>query len=158
MKYLIICAIALVSCVGNGNRKNEASKRIDEDTLNTTLNNVPEQNRSHCFFRTEGTDQQDTITVKLTVNADKVEGEMNWIPKEKDSRKGVLDGTISGDEITAVWRYMQEGMEDSIKVAFKLSPEQLTQKPLKVNTTTGLQETDDAADYTLIYTPVGCND
>ncbi|NGM66930.1 hypothetical protein [Sphingobacterium sp. SGR-19] len=138
MKYFILCAIALVSCMGSGNRKGDET--------------------SYCFIRTDGTDQQDTTTVRFTIGADKLEGEMNWIPKEKDSRKGVLVGTIAGDEITAIWRYMQEGMEDSIEVAFKFSPNQLAQKPLKVNTNTGVQETDDDADYTLIYTPVGCDD
>lgn len=156
MKYLIISVIALASCTGNANRNSEESKRIDQDTIEATVNNKPEQ-KSHCFIRTEGADQQDTTTVRLTVNTNKVEGEMNWIPKEKDSRKGTLVGIISGDEINAVWHYMQEGMKDSMEVAFKFTSDQLAQKPLKVNTSTGVQETDMAADYTLLYTPVGCD-
>ncbi|MBD1431443.1 hypothetical protein H8B06_01285 [Sphingobacterium sp. DN00404] len=157
MKYLLIFAIALASCTGSGNSNNEESEWIDDDTVNATVHNGTVQ-KSYCFIRTEGADQQDTTTVKLIINADKVEGEMNWIPKEKDRRKGVLVGTITGDEITAVWRYMQEGMNDSMAVAFKFAPDQLAQKPLKVNTSTGVQETDERADYTLLYTPLGCDD
>lgn len=156
MKYLLIFAIALASCTGSGNRSSEESKQIDDDTANTTVNR-PEQ-KSYCFIRTEGTEQQDTTIVKFSINADRLEGEMNWIPKEKDSRKGVLVGTITGDEITAVWRYMQEGMNDSMAVAFKFASDQLAQKPLRVNTNTGAQETDDSADYTLLYTPMRCDD
>lgn len=157
MKYLIISVIALASCTGSGNSNNEEPKHIDRDTINATVGNRPEQ-KSYCFIRTEGVDQQDTTTVKLIINANKVEGEMNWIPKEKDSRKGVLVGSIAEDEIMAIWRYMQEGMNDSMAVAFKFAPDQLAQKPLRVNTNTGVQETDERADYTLLYTPVGCDD
>lgn len=141
----------------NGNRDGDETKRNHGNTHHTTISNEPVQ-KSYCFIRTDGTDQTDTTTVRFTIGADKLEGEMNWIPKEKDSRKGVLVGTIDGDEITAVWRYMQEGMEDSMEVKFKFAPNQLAQKPLIVNTSTGVQETDKAADYTLIYTPVGCDD
>lgn len=156
--YLILCAVGLASCSGNGTRNSEGLKQIDEDTVHTRVNSKQEQQRRYCFIRTEGTDQQDTTTVRFTLNADIVEGEMQWIPQEKDSRKGVLAGTISGDEITAIWRYRQEGIKDSMRVAFKLSSVQLAQKPLKVNNITGSQETDDTADYTLLYTSVNCGD
>ncbi|PRD57179.1 hypothetical protein [Sphingobacterium gobiense] len=155
--YFLLCAIALGSCVGDGSRNDEDIKRIDEDTIRTVASR-PQQNKSYCFIRTEGTDQQDTTNVTFTINGDKVEGEMNWIPKEKDSRKGILLGTISDNEITAMWNYMQEGTRDSMRVAFKLVSNQLTQKPLTINATTGIQETDEAADYTVIYISENCKD
>lgn len=156
-KHILICTFAIAACTGNVDQKDESSKTTGEDILTETELPTTEQNRRYCFLRTEGTDNQDTTTVQFTFNEDKVEGEMNWIPKEKDSRKGILTGTISGDEIKAVWSYIQEGMKDSMAVAFKLSPQQLAQKPLKVDTVTGRQETDERANYTLIYMLHNCD-
>ncbi len=144
-RYLVLSAVVLASCTGNGNQKNRA---VDAET--------PEQDKHYCFQRTEGTNDQDTTTVHFTLLANNIEGEMEWVPYEKDSRKGTLTGTVSGDEITAVWSYMQEGVKDSIVVAFKLSAQQLAQKPLRVNTVSGRQETDKDADYTLVYLPYDC--
>lgn len=156
-KHILICTFAIAACAGNVDQKDESSKTIEENTLTETTLPTTAQNRRYCFLRTEGTDNQDTTTVQFSFNEDNVAGEMNWIPKEKDSRKGVLTGTILGDEIKAVWSYMQEGMKDSMTVAFKLSPQQLAQKPLKVDTVTGRQETDERADYTVIYMPHNCD-
>ncbi|PRD48425.1 hypothetical protein [Sphingobacterium haloxyli] len=156
--YFLLCAIALGSCVGQDNRNSEDTNKADEDTIHAMANR-PVQNKPYCFIRTEGTGQQDTTKVRFTINGDKVEGEMSWIPKEKDSRKGVLTGTISNNEITALWNYMQEGMRDSIRMAFKLLPnDELAQKPLTINGASGIQETDEAAGYTVIYKSDHCND
>ena len=95
-----------------------------------------------------------------TGNGDKkadTSDQMNWIPKEKDSRKGTLSGTVAGDEIDALWSFMQEGMVDSINIAFKLSAQQVAQKPLKLNTANGRLETDVSAGYTLLYKLADCN-
>lgn len=157
-RYIIISAFALASCAGGGNQKNDTSKTLKEDTLTGTIRPTAQQNKRYCFRRTEGTGNQDTTIVQFTVNVDRIEGTMNWIPKEKDSRKGILTGTISDHEIKAVWSYIQEGMKDSMVVAFKLTPQRLAQKPLKVNAATGRQETDEEADYTVIYEQDECGD
>jgi hypothetical protein len=135
-KYITIAALAFASCAGSDEKKNS--------------------NGEYCFLLTEGSASQDSTTVHLIINADKVSGEMNWLPSEKDSRKGILSGTIAGDEIKAAWSFMQEGVRDSIPVAFKLSSQQLAQKPLKTDGATGRQETDDSAGYMVLYKPVAC--
>jgi len=155
--YVIICALALASCAGNGNKKADTTTAIIGDTTAKSVMKSPAQDMDYCFVRTEGTSNQDTTAVHLLLKGGKVTGEMKWLPKEKDSRKGTLNGTIKGDEIKAVWSFMQEGMKDSIDVAFKLSAQELAQKPMKVNTTDGRQETDDAAGYTLIYKLDNCS-
>jgi len=139
-KYLVIPILFFASCA------DRADKKADE----------PKQSGAYCFLLTEGTGGQDTTTVHLMIDADKVSGEMDWLPKEKDRRKGTLAGTIAGNEIAAVWTFMQEGVMDSIHIAFKLLSEQLTQKPLKINTANGRQETDETAGYTISYKPVDC--
>ena len=69
---------------------------------------------------------------RAIINANKVNGDMNWLPKEKDRRKGTLSGTLNGDKIEAVWSFMQEGMKDTLAVEFKLSAQQLAQKPMSL--------------------------
>ena len=152
-KYLIIPALIFAACTGNDEKKTASSK---QDTAGTPTAKAPIQKKEYCFLLTEG-GNQDTTKIHLRIDADKVSGEMNWIPKEKDSRKGSLTGTVTGDEIDAVWRFMQEGMKDSINIAFRLSPQQLAQKPLKLNTANGRLETDASAGYTLVYKPTVCN-
>ena len=156
-KYLVISILAFASCTGNGDKKTDTSDTIKVDTSKASTINEPQQNKEYCFVLTEGIGNKDTTAVHLVINADKLSGEMNWLPKEKDRRKGTLTGTIAGDEIRAVWSFMQEGMKDSISVAFKLSSQQLAQKPLKVNTANGRQDTDESAGYTLLYKPTDCS-
>lgn len=152
-----IFLLALVSC-GNGEQKKGTSKITEDSIASTTVPASPEKTGHYCYLRTEGTNNQDTTIVQFTVDGDRVEGVMNWMPAEKDSRKGVLTGTISGEEIKATWNYMQEGLRDSIVVAFKLASQQLTQKPFTVNSATGRQDTDEAANYSIIYTIHDCVD
>ncbi|RFZ94736.1 hypothetical protein D0C36_04145 [Mucilaginibacter conchicola] len=155
--YVIICALALASCAGNGDKKADTTATATGDTAATSGMKAPAQDMDYCFIHTEGTSNQDTTAVHLLLKSGKVTGEMKWLPKEKDSRKGTLNGTITGDEIKAVWSFMQEGMKDSINVAFKLSAQELAQKPLKVNAADGRQVTDETAGYTLIYKLDNCS-
>ncbi|GGH02252.1 hypothetical protein [Mucilaginibacter phyllosphaerae] len=91
----------------------------------------------------------------LVIKAGKVSGEMQWIPKEKDARKGTLEGVLNGNDIKAVWKFMQEGTTDTLGVVFQLSAQQLAQKPFKV-VKDGRQQTDTAAGYTLMYKLDNC--
>ena len=155
-KYLILCVVGLAACVENrhneygGSQSTGGRDSIDAATM------MPEQNRRYCFVRTEGSENQDTTKVYFVVSNHTVSGQMEWLPKEKDSRIGDLTGVLSGGKMTAVWHYMQEGQRDSMKLDFMLTAEQLTQKPLKTNMNTGRQETDVAADYSVVYVADDC--
>lgn len=154
-KYLAIAAVALASCTGNSDSNNTG------DTTTSTAGTAatapaPSWDGQHCYVRTEGTANQDTTTIQLTITGTQVTGQMAWLPKEKDKRTGKLTGTLDGSHITAVWTFMQEGQTDSVKLAFMLAPQKLQQKPLTVNTATGQQQTNDAAGYTVEYTATNC--
>jgi len=155
-KYVVICAMALASCAGNNQKAD--SVKTDSTTMDTsTKPNIPAQDMEYCFIRTDGTAAQDTTAVHLNIKQGKVTGEMKWIPKEKDSRKGTLEGTISGDTIKAVWSFMQEGMKDTLGVEFKLSAQQLAQKPSLFNKDTGREQLINNAGYTIIYKLDNCD-
>ncbi|RFZ85437.1 hypothetical protein DYU05_07525 [Mucilaginibacter terrenus] len=149
----------MASCAGNKSEKNADSLATDSgkgDTSYAAKLNTPAQNMEYCFLRTEGTENQDTTAVHLIINGNKVSGELNWLPKEKDRRKGTLLGTLNGNKIDAVWSFMQEGQKDTMAVQFKLSSQSLGQKPYVTDTKTGRQQTDSRAGYTLNYNLDNC--
>ena len=150
-----MCTLALASCAGNGNKGADTTLNAANDTSDNHKPNTPAQNMEYCFIRTEGTSNQDTTAIHLVLKAGKVSGEMQWLPKEKDARKGTLLGDVDGKVIKAVWTFMQEGVKDTMSVKLRISAQQLIQKPYKV-LKDGRQVTDDAADYTIIYRLDNC--
>jgi hypothetical protein len=159
MKAFILCcavSLAIVSCSSNQNKQSKTDTVVVSDTMIKThsttvqINNAPTAS-SLCFLHTEGKNNQDSTSIELVIKGSKVNGQMNWLPYQKDSRKGKLDGVIAGDTIKATWTFMQEGMTDTLGLKFKLDKDQLTQKPLKLNIKTGREQTDESADYRLVY-------
>jgi hypothetical protein len=153
--YILICVLALASCTGNGT-KNSNDTNDQEDISQATTLNTPAQNMEYCFMHTDGSNSQDTTVVHLVINANRVSGEMSWLPKVKDKRKGTLSGKLNGDKIRAVWSFMQEGMKDTLAVEFKLSAQELAQKPMNLNTATGREQLNIRADYSVKYKLDNC--
>lgn len=154
---LISCiALAVASCTGNSGNKDGDTTLNKSDTTMANAPDAPAVNMEYCFYATEGTAAQDTTKVNLHINGDKVTGDMNWLPKEKDARKGTLMGNLTGNVIKALWSYGQEGGTDTLSVEFQLRGNQLAQKPYKYDAKTGKQQTDNAAAYTVIYNMKNC--
>ena len=146
MKYIILlfaAAITITSCSSNSK----------QETVNDTLAVSHEAPIAHalCFLLTEGKNNTDSTSIELVIKGNKVTGLMNWLPYQKDSRKGTLAGTLSNNIINTTWTFMQEGMKDTLNLQFKLDSAVLLQKPLKLNAQTGRQQTDAAANFTLVY-------
>lgn len=59
---------------------------------------------------------KDVLELTLNIEGKNVTGTYNWLPAEKDERKGSLDGVIEDKRITAQYRFLQEGIEDSTKL------------------------------------------
>jgi hypothetical protein len=51
---------------------------------------------------------------------------------------------------------MQEGMKDTLAVEFKLSAQELAQKPMNLNTATGREQLNIRADYSVKYKLDNC--
>lgn len=156
VKSLIIpavIAIALAACTSPEGKQSMSDTVVNADTL---AKPTEVEATSMCFLRTDGKNNKDTTSIELVVKDNNVTGQMNWHPFEKDSRKGALNGTLKGDTVYAVWTFMQEGMQDTIGLQFLINEgnlSTLTQKPLKLNTQTGRQQTDNAAGFTVVYQP-----
>jgi hypothetical protein len=148
---ILVCVAALGMAACSSNTNNQAkTDTVGGSDATAQTNNIPTVS-SLCFLRTAGKANRDSTSIELVIKGDKVSGQMNWLPYQKDSRKGTLDGMIKGDSIQAKWSFMQEGMQDTINLKFKLNNDQLVQKPLKLNVKTGRDQTDESADYTLAY-------
>jgi len=156
MKYfnlsLIIISLLATACTSN-NTKTESKDADSPDS--STLKTTVATDTSRCFLLTEGTKNQDSTTIELAIKNNKVTGQMNWLPYQKDSRKGTLTGTAKGDTINAVWSFMQEGMKDTIGLKLVLNGNRLMQKPLAFDAKTGRQHTDEKGGYTVIYKETG---
>lgn len=106
-----------------------------------------------CFLGTQGTD---STRVSLYINKGDVSGRMDWIPYEKDSRRGKLAGNKKDSLISAAWIYMQEGKPDSMKVQFKLMGDKLYQQPMQSDPKTGQLQADSHAPWSVVYQQVDC--
>ncbi|MEP6612061.1 MAG: hypothetical protein ABJA76_09265, partial [Mucilaginibacter sp.] len=140
MKYLnIMCAAVLfiTACSPNGPKTENKDSDKPADSSLLTKSHAVATDTSRCFLLTEGTKNQDSTTIELAIKNNKVTGQMNWLPYQKDSRQGTLNGIAKGDTINAVWRFMQEGMTDSIELKLVLNGNRLLQKPLTFDTKTG---------------------
>jgi hypothetical protein len=159
--YLLLAVAFMASCAGGGSNSGSADtsgiKPSQKDSQLANAANAPDVNMQYCFFYTEGTQNQDTTKVSMLINGDKVNGEMNWLPKEKDAKKGLLTGTLNGNIIKAVWTFNQEGIKDTMNVEFQLRGNALAQKPYKYDTKTGRQQTNDAAEFSVVYSMKNCN-
>lgn len=162
MKYtapLCLALLAITSCTSSVNKKTAGTDTIiNGDTLakaksTKTTNNTPTI-YALCFLRTEGKNNTDTTSIEFVIHGNKVTGQMNWLPYQKDSRKGTLEGVIKNNIIIAKWSFMQEGMKDTLNLNFKFKDNKLSQKPLKLNTQTGREQTDEGVGYTLNYNSV----
>ncbi|MEO6980367.1 MAG: hypothetical protein ABI113_18385 [Mucilaginibacter sp.] len=157
MKYFrLLCAgsMLIASCSSTSN-KTENKDADKADSAKVTATSAAATDTSHCFLLTEGKKNQDSTTIELAIKNNKVTGQMNWLPYQKDSRKGTLTGTAKGDTINAVWSFMQEGMTDSIELKLVLNGNRLLQKPLTFDTKTGREHSDEKAGYTVVYKETG---
>jgi hypothetical protein len=157
--YLVGLMALMASCTGNGSSDSNDTSNTKISPVDTQLASAPGSpavNMQYCFFHIDGTQAQDTTKVSMLINGDKVTGNMQWLPKEKDARKGTLTGTLSGNAIKALWTFNQEGKPDTMTVEFQLRGNALAQKPYKYDTKTGKEQTNAAADYNVVYNMTNC--
>jgi hypothetical protein len=145
--YLLLAgSTTLLSCGNQSQTKSPVSEPGQQPDTATS--------KDYCFRQLAG---KDTLRVHLHVEGDKVTGNMDNLPDQKDARRGNITGVMINDEIKAVWHFQQEGMNDSISVDFKLTEEALKQRPSVVNQSSGREEPNTKADYTISIPKVDCD-
>ena len=153
MRLLYLLLLLLVTACNSGSKK----IYLKDTSQVTSKTEVSIKNSTYCFLRTEGTAEQDTSAIRLIVEGNKVTGSYFVLPHEKDSRTGTISGTMQEDSIKAVWTFMQEGIQDTLEVAFSLSGNALYQKPFSVNQETGRQFTSETSQYLIQFNKINCD-
>lgn len=156
MKRFIIFSAAMLSFAACTSR---TEKTAGGDTLanNQAGEKVPVA-ETICFQKLAGTANQDTTSIKLLIEGDQVSGDFAHYPKEKDSRVGKIEATKNGELIKGSWMYMQEGMNDTLQVEFKLEGEKLVQKNYTIDPKTGREVFSDASVFNIVFERVPCKD
>ena len=124
MKKLLV--LLLMCCIGCGENKEKQDLQEEKpapDSVKTAETKAPEK-AFLCFFASENENPsrnlRDSIILNIEVTGEVVTGNFDWIPAEKDSRRGFIQGTKTGDEINGNYAYTQEGVQDTVSVKIQL--------------------------------------
>jgi hypothetical protein len=93
----------------------------------------------HCFLQTTKYKEAvvmygdtiqfiDSVVINLEIIGNKVTGKMDWIPAEKDSARGTLEGTIDGNTVTVLYSYTIEGSDQQEEKVFEIREHELAMK------------------------------
>jgi hypothetical protein len=151
MKYIILTGLVslfITACSSPQKKETGADVAINSYAIPKQTESARTVAYSLHFTNKQG---KDSTLIDLFVHGEQVSGLMDWYPNKKDGRSGIIEGTLKNDTISAIWGFMQEGEKDTISVEFLLKDNQLSQKPLKLNTKTGRQQTDETATYAIQY-------
>ena len=158
MKRLIILFAAILSMAACTSQPGQTTDLADTTVaVNTAVENGGEPVvQTLCFQKLAGTSNQDTTSLKLMVDGNKVTGNFGHYPKEKDRRVGKINATKDGELIKGTWVYMQEGMNDTMQVEFKLNGDKLIQKNYTVDSKTGREVFSEASVFNIEFIKVDC--
>ncbi|RYD51453.1 MAG: hypothetical protein EOP52_10705 [Sphingobacteriales bacterium] len=110
-----------------------------------------------CFLNVEG---RDTSHIQLTITGSQISGNYDWLPYEKDARRGTLKGTMEGSgaeqKVRGTWSYMQEGMNQELPFEAMLTRETLRQRDYESDAATGQEKLSAAATYPVVFNAVAC--
>ncbi len=158
MKRLIILFAAALSIVACTSTPDKTGSNMSDTTVVTNTAGPAEQplNQTLCFQKLAGTANQDTTSLKLIVEGDKVTGDFGHYPKEKDRRVGTISAIKDGELIKGQWIYMQEGMNDTLQVEFKLNGDRLVQKNYTVDPRTGREVFSESSVFNIEFDRIDC--
>lgn len=95
-----------------------AKKTESNDTVTSTVTNKNQADFSGLYnYMKNG----DTVTLQLTVDGNKVNGNLMYALKEKDRNSGTFVGEIKDGILLANYTFSSEGVLSERQVAFKLT-------------------------------------
>lgn len=119
--FALVFTTVFMSC--NENTKEKAS---DAMPMLNALDEDKETTSKMCFlslgepFMVEDVQLQDSTYLTVSIANNKVEGVFNWIPAEKDARRGTFEGAKNGNYIKGMYSYTQEGMPESTTINIEI--------------------------------------
>jgi hypothetical protein len=113
--YYLGFVLLMWSCTTEKKEETSSSDEIQEEKLLCFRNEYPFEDNSG---------KMDVEELTLTITGSEVTGMYNWLPAEKDQRKGSLTGTLDGNSIKAKYIFMQEGIENSADISIQIEDNQ----------------------------------
>lgn len=118
---ILLIIIVVILLLLQGKRVKDEPKVSDEG--------IPQNTISLCFYKKDVSPNGPVgkYTLRMNLAGDKVDGELKFLPAEKDSKVGkfsgsvsALDQTLMGRRISAMWDTMAEGMNttEELKIIF----------------------------------------
>lgn len=122
---LITLSAVIISCKSKTeDSQTDSTQTASVDTV-ATASNIPDTGNSYCYLEALN---KDTTIVTFTLNGDVVEGEMKWLPYEKDGAIGTIKGKKVGDEIKVDFDYVIEGSQQLEEKIFVMKGDELLEK------------------------------
>lgn len=151
---LILTAALFTSCADNEAEETTVAETQDSVAVEMNVKVVD----TLCFLRVGGANNVDSAFIKLIMENDSmIYGQMRYLPREKDSRIGVLlPGRKHGDTLSLDWNCIQEGRKFTVPVSFILRDGAIYQK-LWAYDKQGEEYLPDTAAYGLMYQPIPCS-
>ncbi|MEJ7780084.1 MAG: hypothetical protein WKF68_10885 [Daejeonella sp.] len=157
-RLLILFAISVGLGACTTTPENNTGGSSDSLTENAADDDPSEPSmQTLCFQKLGGTSNQDTTSLSLTINGEEVSGDFAHYPYQKDSRVGTISAVKKNDLIKGIWIYMQEGMNDTLAVEFRLSGDKLVQKNYTVDPKTGREVFSDGSVFNIEFRKVNCS-
>ena len=127
--FILLC-VFLISChekTKNGKFKTTEKPQVSTEKL--------------CFLSVIGSSEiqgekvQDSLIMQLEIHENTVSGTYEWIPAEKDSRRGKISAKKEGNHIEGSYLFTQEGKKQTQHIEIELQ-----ENLAKVTTTPGYPE------------------
>ncbi|WP_338792261.1 hypothetical protein [Bernardetia sp. MNP-M8] len=142
IKNILFLALFLASC-SNSNNTQSTEKQDSQTVENQTKEEETVSSKTDCFRKetlfADGSGMKDIEELNLTIENQKVTGIYNWLPAEKDQRKGTFEGTLEENTIQATYTFMQEGKTETTSITLVLEDNKVTisssDESLGINTT-----------------------
>jgi hypothetical protein len=154
IKNLCFVTLVLCSAFAGCNQSSDHHEKSEKVSENKAI--AVERADTICFERYSGLKKQDTASVRMIISGNQVHGNYSNFPYQKDARIGKITGEKSGNKIKGVWRYIQEGMTDSIPFEFQLEGKKMLQKNTSFNVTTGRETLSDTSSFSVLFEKVDC--
>lgn len=118
MKKIILILISLFFCFSCKNEKNKQDQTPIEDTKAFIKN----QER-FCYLSVSGNNKiKDSVILNIRMTKDGVKGIYEWIPSEKDARRGSIIGKkVAANTIEGEYIFTQEGKTETQPIIIKMS-------------------------------------
>jgi hypothetical protein len=112
--YLLI--LFLIACQGSNESPEAGNDAATDSNTSTPDSTVPVTTGEACFRKIMA---RDTFSIKIAQSGNAVSGTLSFDNYQKDSSKGTVKGSSSGDTLKLWYDFTSEGMNSVMEIYFK---------------------------------------